>query len=152
MKSPMLLALCVLAASGPALAAQAGNVIPAPAAMRFVAVDASVRSGAAGDAWVELGGLRARHGPGGKAITVRKRIGLHLQGPSDTARVSVSLATEQPGRVVRVDGRRLSSLPQVIDHAHRVGATVVHDIEITIAADVPAGPMLDDLVWTAEHR
>jgi hypothetical protein len=111
-----------------------------------------MRSDAAGDALVHIGSVSARPGAGHRsgAIVVRQRVGLRLDGQYASARVSVALAAETPGCTVRVDGIVLSTIPRVINPVHRVGATVVHEIEMTIPASVPAGPFLSNLQWFAE--
>ena len=103
---------------------------------------------------LDLGAISAQHGARGmREAMVRERIAVRLQGgpaAPATARVSVALGQELPGVVVRVDGVVLSTLPRVIDPAHRVGATVAHDIEVTVPASVKPGPFLNDLQWFAE--
>ena len=81
---------------------------------------------------------------------VRQSVGLRLDGQYASARVSVALAVETPGCIVRVDGVTLSTVPRMINPVHRVGATVVHEIEMTIPASVPAGAFLSNLQWFAE--
>ena len=152
------LSICVLAllAGTSALAASAGTTsVSAPASaltLRLQPLDGAARSDAAGDAFVHIGSVSAHPAPGRKnaPIVVRQSVGLRLDGQYASARVSVALAVETPGCVVRVDGLTLSTVPRMINPVHRVGATVVHEIEMTIPASVPAGAFLSNLQWFAE--
>lgn len=149
----MRIALSLLLALAFALfasAASAGTTLPKARALTlsFVAIDGGTRTLADGQAWVDAGHVRAA---GRQArVVVRQRVGLRLEGPQGFARVSVSLASEVPGATMRVNGRPVSAFALVIDPAHRVGATVVHDIELVIPADAPAGGFLGNLQWLAE--
>jgi hypothetical protein len=81
---------------------------------------------------------------------VRERIAVRLEGPGSTARVSVALAAIRPGTSVRIDGQLLSATPRVIDPVHRIGATVLHQLEVNIGPDAPPGAFIDQLLWTAD--
>jgi hypothetical protein len=126
---------------------------PAPLSLRFVALDGTT-SVADADGAVDLGAVAATRATDRRpAIVVLQRIGLRLDKPGASpasARVSVALDAESPGSVVRVDGIALSTVPRVVDAAHRLGTTVAHRIEVTIAPEVPAGPFASRLLWTAE--
>jgi hypothetical protein len=99
---------------------------------------------------LQVGTLSAA-GAGRRAgIVVRERIAVRLEGPGSTARVSVALAEPRPGRSVRIDGQLLSTSPRVIDPMHRIGATVVHQLEVTIGPEAPAGVFMDQILWTAD--
>jgi hypothetical protein len=148
---PILLSpLLALAFAVYASAASAGPTLPkTPAlALSFVALDGGTRTMADGRAWMDAGHLRATGRQ--PRVVVRERVGLRLEGQQGFARVSVSLASEVPGGTVRVNGRPVSAFAQVIDPAQRVGTTVVHDIELVIPADAPAGGFLGNLQWLAE--
>jgi hypothetical protein len=138
-------------ASGLCAVALAQPAPPSPAlTLRFSELEAPLRS-APGQGALDLGTLRAQPSRGrALTITIRKRIGLLLDGRAAHARVSASLAAEAAQASVAVDGRRLSTIPVLIDAAHRVGTTVAHDIEVTIPAHVPPGPFLAGIVWHAE--
>lgn len=150
--------MLTLLAGTSALAASAGTAgvsVSAPATaltLRLLPLDGAARSDAAGDAFVHIGSVSAHPGPGRKnaPIVVRQRVGLRLDGQYASARVSVALAVETPGCIVRVDGVTLSTVPRMINPVHRVGATVAHVIEMTIPASVPAGAFLSNLQWFAE--
>jgi len=158
MRRALALSICVLAllAGTSALAASAGAAaVPGSASaltLRLLPLDGAARSDAAGDVFVHIGSVSAHPGPGkkGAPILVRQSVGLRLDGQYASARVSVALAVETPGCIVRVDGFTLSTVPRMINPVHRVGATVVHQIEMTIPASVPAGAFLSNLQWFAE--
>lgn len=134
--------------AGPAAALRegAGGI-----ALHFVPVDSATRTTASHEASIDMGRVSALSGAHPACcVVIRQRVGLRLEGPYARARVSVSLATEAPGATVRVNGRTVSAVPQVIDPAHRLNVTVVHEIEMTIPAHVPPGPFLSNLVWQAD--
>jgi hypothetical protein len=149
---------CLLAVAAGAFAisaASAAAVSARPAAanaltLRLINLDAGGGAGGT-DALVDVGAVSARHRGDGKGqIQVRKRVALRLDGPYPSARVSVALAVDMAGAILRVDGHTIGAIPRVIDPVHRVGATVVHEIELTIPANVPAGAFLGNLHWLAE--
>jgi hypothetical protein len=120
----------------------------------FRSLDRAAANSLSSDAFIDVGAIAAEHGGGRRRhAVVRERITLRLESgnlAASKARVSVALGSATPGCTVRVDGVTLSTMPRVIDPVHRVGAAVVHEIEMTIPADVPAGPFLNDLQWFAE--
>lgn len=125
---------------------------PAPLALRFVPLDGA--TGLAGDVAVDLGAMSAPAGAARRkgAVTLR-RVGLRLESADrapTSARVSVALDTESPGSQVRVDGIVLSTVPRLVDPAHRVGTTVPHRIEVTISPEMQPGPFASRLIWTAD--
>jgi hypothetical protein len=148
MRVHLVLRALAFACAAFAIAAPAAPPRPAGAlTLEFVAVDGAARTLPDGRAWLDVGRLHAsRHA----SAFVRQRVGLRLEGPYATARVSVSLAGDMPGGSVRVNGRAVSSLPHLIDPAHRLGTTVVHEIELAIPSDVPPGAFLNNLQWMAE--
>jgi hypothetical protein len=145
---PWLLASLVALASAPATAAE-------PLAQSTLQMHLSVLSprggGAGAQAALNLGTVSAV-GSGRKkpAIVLRERVAVRLDGKATTARLSVALAQDLPGSTVRVNGQTISMVPRLIHPAHPVGTTVVHQLEITIADDVPAGAFLNNLQWVAE--
>jgi hypothetical protein len=108
-------------------------------------------SGAAADAHMDLGAVAANRAAmrNGRTVITR-RVAVRIDGPGPTARLSVALDTEAPGCTVRVDGLAVSTIPRVIEAAHRVGAPVVHQIEITIPRNVAPGAFLTNFQWQAE--
>lgn len=132
--------------------ALAAAPLPAPSLkLQLSAVDGGALGPAGAQAFVQIGTLAAEPGRGVAAgIVRRQRVAVRIDGAGAHARLSVALATEIPGCVVRVDGQRLSTIPRVIDPVHRMGAAVIHEIEIQIDRGVPAGPFLSDLQWVAE--
>lgn len=135
-----------------AFAAAAPAAVPASSlSLHLTALEAGAAGPGASLAHVQLGTLAATPARGRlSAIARRQRVAVRLDGSTAHARLSVALASEMPGWVVRVDGLRLSTIPRIVDPAHRVGATVVHEVEITIDGAAPAGPFLSNLQWVAE--
>jgi hypothetical protein len=138
-----------------AAAAPAAPVGGAPPelTLTFVPVDPQVASRAEGEAHLDLGSLvAARPGARGGAA-VRQRVGVRLDSPAGTvavARLQAFLAIETPGCTVRVDGMTLTAIPRTLDPVHRVGTTVVHEVEIIVPPHVPAGPFASAITWLAE--
>lgn len=136
-----------------ATAAAAATAVPAMGrefTFRFEWIEGG-GSAAGRDAFVDVGHVAARFARGrGDSIVIRRRVALRLDGPGVAARVSVALAAETPGCTVRVDGLAVSSVPRVIQPLHRLGVAVVHDIEMSIPAGVPAGAFLTNMQWIAE--
>ncbi|KFN48837.1 hypothetical protein [Arenimonas composti] len=90
---------------------------------------------------------------GAESERARHRLLLRLQGDVDApaaARVSAWLPEAPPGVRVAIDGVPLAPAPTLIDPAHRVGIAVVHRIEVIVAPDVPPGPLLQEIHWSAE--
>jgi hypothetical protein len=145
--------LACAAGSFPVAPAIAAAPIPGAAntlTLRLIDLDGGGGAGAP-EAITHVGTVSARTGRSGRnGIQVRKRIALRLDGPQPSARVSVALGSEMPGSTVRVDGRVITAIPRLIDPVHRVGTSVVHEIELTIPPSVPAGPFLGNLQWFAE--
>lgn len=141
--------------SGALLALSAGaaaQAIPSPAGrlqLRFVALEPATRTIASDQSVLDIGTVAAKPRRISNAIVVRQRIGVRLEGAQANARLSVMLADPGVG-TLRVDGMPVSTVPRVIDPAHRVGATVTHEIELTIPPEVPPGPFLGNLQWLAE--
>lgn len=146
----MVRSACLHALASFALAAHAAPELPSPLALRLSLLGPAAAESRR-DLNVNLGALSAMPQAARKrAILVRERIAVRLEGSGGTARVSVALAQETPGTTIRVDGQAVSTLPRVVDAAHRVGATVVHQLEVSIAADAPPGAFLSNLLWVAE--
>jgi hypothetical protein len=142
--------LAAFALSFPASAATA-LADAAPLRMRIAVLEGGAAPALDNQAFLPLGALSAT--PGGNrlaAIVRRERVSVRIDGSAPHVRLSVALAADMPGCEVRVDGRTISSIPRIVDPVHRVGATVVHEIEITFDAGVPAGSFLSNLQWTAE--
>ena len=120
----------------------------------FVALDNATRSVAGAQGLVDLGTVSANLGASRKrSIVVRRRVAVRIDSRSGTmasARLSVALTAETPGSTVRIDGVTLSTVPRMINPAHRTDTAVVHEIELTIPASVPEGAFHNDLEWIAE--
>lgn len=147
----LLAALAISPASAAAAAAPASEL-----AIHFLALDAATQSAADSNAYVDLGAVSAnQHDGRSRGVTILRRVAIRLDGAagtSATARLSVAMTTEMPGCTVRVNGITLSTVPRLITQAHRVGTPVAYDIEVTISANVPAGPFLSALQWVAESN
>lgn len=151
MQHPLLASLLfgALLASPAVASAQA---IPSPAGrlqLRFVPLEATTRTIGNDKGVLDIGTVSARPRRIANAIVVRQRIGVRLEGTQPSARLSVMLAEPGTG-TLRVNGMPVSTIPRVIDPAHRVGTTVTHEIELTIPPEAPAGPFLGNLQWLAE--
>jgi hypothetical protein len=139
-----------LCATGAAAAAPTA-LAPEPIRFAFQVMEGGGVGSPGSDAFLDLGRLSAQAGRGrSPAIVVTRRVALRLDGTASTARVSVALLAETPGATIRLDGVVLSTMPRLVDPVHRVGSTVVHQLEITVPAGVPAGPFLSNLQWLAE--
>jgi hypothetical protein len=138
---------CAAALAHAAHAASAS--LPVPYSFRFEWLDGG--SGGSADALMDLGAVAANAAAirSGRTVVTR-RVAVRIDGPGPTARLSVALDTEAPGCSVRVDGFALSTIPLVVDAAHRVGSAVVHQLEITVPRNVPPGAFLTHLQWLAE--
>ena len=146
----------LIVAGAAALAGAARAAAPplaSPHAFRFEWLEGGSRTGGS-DAHVDLGTLAARGGGGTRqrAIVMKRRVAVRIDGPGPAVRLSAALGAETPGCSVRVNGIALSTIPRMLDGAHRVGTAVVHQIEISIPANVPAGPFLSNIQWLAESH
>jgi hypothetical protein len=146
-----LLLLACAVFTGGAGAASPSLLAPEPIRFSFQVIEGGGTGSTAGDAFLDIGRVSASPGRArGKAIVVTRRIAVRLEGMAPTARVSVALLAETPGCTVRLDGVTLSSIPRLVNPVHRVGSTVVHQLEMSIPPGVPAGPLLSNLQWLAE--
>jgi hypothetical protein len=153
MASPRLLwSLLLLPMACAAGAAAAPSMLaPEPIRITFPLIEGGGFGPGGSDAFLDVGHLSAAGSAGHvKAIRITRRVSVKLEGAAATARMSVALLADTPGTTVSVDGATLSTIPRLIDPAHRVGSVVVHQIELTIPAGVPAGPFLNNLQWLAE--
>lgn len=123
-------------------------------AIRFIPLADALQGATENTAQVDVGAVSAQTFGGIRTIVIRRRVAIQLgdRPTLSTARLSVAMNAEAAGGVVRVDGIPLSVTPRLIAPAHRIGTPVVHDIEVTIPAHVPAGPFLSSLQWTAESN
>lgn len=146
----LVLGACAVFTAG-AGAASASAPAAAPIRFAFQAIDGGGSATAGTDAFLDIGQQSAGSGQArNKSIIVTRRIAVRLEGLAPVARVSVALLAEMPGCTLRLDGITLSSIPRLIDPVHRVGSTVIHQLEISIPAGVPAGPLLSSLQWLAD--
>jgi hypothetical protein len=129
---------------------QAGSArIPVPYSFRFEWLDGG--TGAAADAYMDLGSVAANPAAMRTGhIVISRRVAVRVDGPGPVARLSVTLLSDTPGCTLKVDGLPVSTMPRVVEAAHRVGSPVVHRLEITIPRNVPPGAFLTHLQWLAE--
>ncbi|MES3000277.1 MAG: hypothetical protein V4787_06255 [Pseudomonadota bacterium] len=144
---PLALSVCTTVAN----AAVPSILAPEPIRFSFQVMEGGGAGGSNGDAFMDIGSVSAVGGRAkNRGIVVTRRIAVKLEGVASTAKVSVALLAEMPGCVIRLDGVQLTSIPRLIDPAHRVGSTVMHQLEMSIPAGVPAGPFLGNLQWLAD--
>ena len=145
-----LLALCVSTASAAGTTSLL-QAAPAALAFAFQVLDGEGSRGVGSVPLVDIGAVSAKSVSGrSNPILVKRRVAVRLDGAAAMARVSVSLVSETPGCTIRIDGQPIGSIPRVVDPLHRVGSTVVHQLELSIPAGVPAGAFLSNLQWLAE--
>lgn len=127
--------------------------------LRLVFLDgddrAPVRQGSSADATIDVGRVVAARCPshGCMRTAVRRQFRLRIDGVATTARTArthVFLQNGMPGHRVRLDGRLLSSAPQLVDPVVPLGVAVVHTLEIEVPSSEPAGMLNENLVWLAE--
>jgi hypothetical protein len=127
--------------------------------LRLVFLDgddhAHVRQGAYDDATIDVGRVVAARcrSRGCVRTVVRRLFRLRIDGGATTARVARTRAFIQndvPGHQVRLDGRLLTSSPQIIDAGIPVGIAVAHTLEIEVPTSEPEGLIADNIVWLVE--
>jgi hypothetical protein len=147
----LLFALGVSTPGADAVAVAPSALAPEPIRFSFRVMEGGGAGGALGDAFLDIGRVSAAESRArSRAIVVTRRIAVKLEGVASTAKVSVALLAETPGCIIRLDGIQLTSMPRLIDPVHRVGSTVMHQLEMSIPAGVPAGPFLSNLQWLAD--
>ena len=86
--------------------------------------------------------------------TVRRRVAMRIDafgtGLMRSARLRVALRHTVSGHLVKVNGVVLSTTPQTILMRAPLGHIVTCDLEITIPATAPAGPIFSTMTWQAE--
>ena len=108
------------------------------------------------DALLDLGTVSgSSEGAGTRSPTWKIRRSIVLRLRSDTgvrgpARVWVSLASDTPSVRVRLDGRVLSTAPQLISPNAPVGRPLSHNLEIEVSSNAAPGPLEAILNWSAE--
>ena len=114
---------------------------------------APVRRAAYGDATLDVGSVRAqRCGARGCASTIiKRRFRLRVDGRgSRFVRVRAFLQDDTPGQRVRIDGRLLTSAPQLVGAAIPLRVAVSHTLEIEIPTSEPDGMLTRTIVWLVE--
>lgn len=145
--------LSVVAPSG---ASPARTVAPRDE-LRLVFLDAddagSVRSGAASSAAIDVGRVVADNCANGCMRTiVKRRFRLRVEGgTARLVRVRAFVQDNWNGQRVRIDGRTLSSMPQLIDAAVPMRVAVTHTLEIDVPTSEPPGALSHSIVWLAEE-
>lgn len=126
--------------------------------LRLVFLDADdkapIRQGAFGDASVDVGTVRATNcAPRCTKSVVRRRFRLRVEGGATTSRfvrVQAYVQGDNPGQRVRLDGRVLSSSPQLIDANAPLRVAVAHTLEIEVSASEPQGVLAQSIQWIVE--
>jgi hypothetical protein len=127
--------------------------------LRLVFLDADdrapVRQGADDDATIDVGRVVAARCPsrGCLRTVVRRQFRLRVDARATAARFARTqafLQNDVPGHRVRIDGRLLSSTPQLIDTAVPLGVAVAHTLEIEVPVTEPEGMLADHIVWLAD--
>jgi hypothetical protein len=159
------LLLATLTASAPPLRKRAPVVAEAVAAalaprgreIEIVAVGTIEDTAPGGANVLELGavsyvprsdGARA----GARKVTVLRRIVTVRIGTARTgfAPLRASVSGDDGRCRIRVDGKTLTAVPQVIDPLAPLGQAVSHVIEIEIAATAAEGPLSASISWTSD--
>lgn len=153
--------------AGPAGAAAPRIVAPRAVSdeitITFLPADSgtAVRS-AAGEAWLDMGGISARNlAPGNsrrgaighRTVVARRHLAIRLESRSAGLRFATLrayLATDDGRCRVRVDGILLSAVPAVVDPHSRIGVAMAHVVEIEVEDSLPAGPIASSISWLAE--
>lgn len=131
-------------------AAVAADPAVAPS-LHFEALDIPMRMASDGEGLVDVGSVAADPGISSRGIVIRQRIGVRIDGmPGGSARLDVALIEDVPGTTARIDGVPVSTVPRTIDAIHRIGSTVVHELEFLISPDAQPGAFMANLVWTIE--
>jgi hypothetical protein len=118
--------------------------------------DGMLGSEATPDALLDLGtvsGSAEGAGTRSRTWTIRRSIVLRLRsdtGVRGPARVWVSLASDTPRVRVKLDGRVLSTAPQLISPNAPVGRPLNHNLEIEVSSSAAPGPLETILNWSAE--
>lgn len=154
-----LLALMVCAGATSAIAGPANRRAASPLdSYRVVFLEAEptspVRQTSRGDAMVDAGRVAATRCPprGCTKTIVKKRFRLRIDstGPARFVRLSAFLQGDGGREQVRLDGRLLSSIPQVIAPSMAVRQAGAHTLEIEVPASEPPGPLDHTIVWLVE--
>lgn len=83
-------------------------------------------------------------------MLIQRRVVLRIDGPGTAARVLAALDDEPAGFTMRIDGLVLTTVPRVLDPAHRLRMSVTHTIDIEIPAQTAPGPFFGRIQWLAE--
>jgi hypothetical protein len=124
----------------------------------FTPVDAAgaVLATVDGDALIDLG--RIVGAPGRTRATstiIRRDVAIRIvssSGATGIAALAAWLQADNRRAHIRIDGRLISNLPQIIDAGVVVGIAVRHSIEFEVPYSEPAGPLVSTITWRAERR
>lgn len=153
-----ILALFALVAPIPTSDAAPARKLGAGSDLRIVFLEADdrapVRQGMA-DALMDVGrivGGRCR-GAACFRTVVQRKFRMRVDGSSTARFVRVRAFVQQnsPGQRVYVDGRLLTSSPQLIGGEVPLRVPVSHTLEIEVAASEPAGLLAHTIVWLVEE-
>jgi hypothetical protein len=94
------------------------------------------------------------HGSHGTApVTIRRRIVTVRIGTARTGFAPLRASLQGDGRCrIRVDGKTLTPVAQVIDPLAPLGQAVSHVVEIEIAATTAEGPVSASIAWTSDAQ
>ena len=116
---------------------------------------APVYRGGTDDATIDIGRVVAAKCStrGCMRSVVRRQFRVRVDGNGTATRLVRTRAFIQddvPGHRVRVDGRLLTTIPQIIDAAIPLGAPVPHSLEIEVPISEPEGALNQGIVWLVE--
>ncbi|HKR63349.1 MAG TPA: hypothetical protein VJZ00_06420 [Thermoanaerobaculia bacterium] len=105
-------------------------------AIAFVGV-----TGNGADAFVDAGVVMRK--------VVRRSFGVRLdaQGRMGIATLRAFLETSDDRSIIRIDGKRLTTVPTLIDAHAALGETTMHTIEIEVPAEVAEGAFASAVRW-----
>ena len=151
-------ALTVILAAAVTLSAAAAR--PAPAAPPDDSLTISfVESGsgdasmipAGSDAWLDLKSVKRMGASKEKSIRTRHRFGVRVVRAGGaawgTATITAMLDSYDGRASYRLDGKRLTNVPLVVDAHAAVGTVVFHTLEVEVPVSVAEGPLAASIIW-----
>ena len=157
MKTILTAVLCVSLVA-PALGAATRAVrrhVPAPLSITFENAGQSqgTLTASDGNGWLELPEMVHQPVSREPLTRVRRRFAVRIdragQQAGGTARLTARLESWDGRALVLLNGRRLTAAPQLVDAHVIVGQPAFHQLEITVAVNVPAGPLAASIAWEA---
>jgi RNase P/RNase MRP subunit p29 len=151
-----MLALSVAALDVAAAPARPGRVIGELRPVFLEADDrAPVRRAGHDGATIDVGRVIAGRSSSRLAMrtVVRRQFRMRVDGSASVARfarVRAFVQNDTPGHRVRIDGRLLTSAPQLLDAAVPLGVPVSHVLEIEVPISEHDGALTETIVWQVE--